>query len=128
MFSEKNIEKIEQLRSAKYVCDTTHKGKPVSVFYGDVAHPVSNSRYFALYYDQDERIMITDGSFIEQQEITGVIAENGDVVFSRHRHDYNSSPDGSVFIDGGREYTRTNSKHQVSIVVRDGALRILENL
>ena len=128
MFSVEQIEKIEKLRSAKYVCDTTHKDISVVVFYGDVAHPVSNSRYFALYRAQDGRIMITDGAFIEEQEIIGVIAENGDVIFSRHRHDYCSSPDRSVFIDGGRDYTRTNTSNQVTLLVRDGVLRILENV
>ena len=128
IFTQDNIEKIEKLKSAKYVCDTTEKGISVAIFYGNVAHPVSGSRYFGLYYDQENRLMITDGSFIEEQEIEGVVAQNGDVVFSRHRHDYRPSPDGTVFIDGGREYTRTNAVNRVTLLVRDGVLRILENI
>lgn len=128
LFSAENVNKIEQLKAATYVCDTTHKGISVAVFYGRYTHPVSGSRYFALYRDQSNSLMITDGAFIETQEITGVIAKNGDVIFSRHRHDHRYSPDGSVFIDGGREYTRTNSTHQVTLLVRDGVLRILENV
>lgn len=128
MFLAENIEKIEQLRAAKYVCDTSHKDIAVSVFYGRDTHPVSGSRYFALYRNQNNSLMITDGAFIEGQEIVGVVAENGDVIFSRHRHDYRSSPDGSVFIDGGRDYTRTNTSNQVTLLVRDGELRILENV
>lgn len=128
IFTQDHIEKIEKLKSAKYVCDTTNKGTPVAVFYGEVAHPVSGSRYFGLYYDHENHLMITDGAFIEGQEIEGVVAENGDVVFSRHRHDYHSSPDGTVFIDGGREYTRTNTVNRVTLLVRDGVLRILEDV
>lgn len=128
IFTQDNIEKIEKLKSAKYVCDTTNKGTPVAVFYGDVAHPESGSKYFGLYRDHENRLMITDGSFIEEQEIEGVVAQNGDVVFSRHRHDYRPSPDGTVFIDGGREYTRTNAVNRVTLLVRDGVLRILENI
>ena len=127
MFSADQVERIEKLRAAKYVCDTTHKDIPVAVFYGRDTHPVSGSRYFALYYD-DTGLLITDGSFIESQELAGVVAKNGDVIYSRHRHDYRYSPDNSVFIDGGREYTRTNAANQVTLLVRDGVLRILENV
>jgi hypothetical protein len=127
MFSADQVERIEKLRAAKYVCDTTHKDIHVAVFYGRDTHPVSGSRYFALYYD-DTGLLITDGSFIESQELAGVVANNGDVIYSRHRHDYRYSPDKSVFIDGGREYTRTNTANQVTLLVRDGVLRILEDV
>lgn len=126
LFSEENIQRIEQLREATYVCDTEHKDMPVSVFYGKTAHPVSGSRYFALY--RADTIMITDGSFIEEQEITGAVAQDGEVVFSRSRHDYVTSSDGSVFIDGGRAYTKTNTRNLVTLLVRDGVLRILEDI
>jgi hypothetical protein len=126
LFSEENIQRIEQLRDATYVCDTEHKDIPVAVFYGKTAHPVSGSRYFALY--RADTIMITDGSFIEDQEITGAVAEDGEVVFSRSRHDFVTSSDGSVFIDGGRAYTKTNTGNLVTLLVRDGVLRILEDM
>lgn len=128
LFSKENIEKIETVRNAKYVCDTEHKDIHVSVFYGETAHPISGSRYFALYYA--DTLMITDGSFIESQEIPGVVADNGDVIFSRYRHDYHTSPDGSVFADGGRAYLRTNAgpDRQVTLLVRDGVLRIMEDI
>jgi hypothetical protein len=35
-----------------------------------------------------------------------VVANNGEVVWSRYRHDYRKSQDGSVWIDGGRDYLR----------------------
>jgi hypothetical protein len=50
--------------------------------------------------------MITNGAFVEEQEFAGIIADNGDIIFSRSRHDYRVSDDESVWIDGGREYTR----------------------
>jgi hypothetical protein len=120
-----NIERIEKVRNAKYVCDTEHQEKHVAVFYGDTPHPDSGSRYFALYYA--DSLMITNGAFIESQEIAGAIADNGDVIYSRFRHDYHTSPDGSVFIDGGRAYTKTNTKNLVTLLVREGVLRILED-
>lgn len=126
LFTPENIKKIEELRQAIYVCDTEYKGHSVAVFYGDVAHPVSQSRYFALYYNSiDGGLMITDGSFIENQEIVGVVAMDGEIIFSRHRHDYRTSSDGSVFVDGGRDYTRTNTSKKVLVKVIDGVLNII---
>jgi len=126
LFSKENIERIEQVKNAKYVCDTEHNDKHVAIFYGDTAHPDSGSRYFALYYS--DGLMISSGAFIEEQEIVGVMADNGDVIYSRFRHDYHTSPDGSVFIDGGRAYSRTNTQNQVTLLVRHGVLRILEDV
>lgn len=125
LFSEENIKKIESVKNAVYVCDTEMKDILVSIFYGDTPHPVSNSRYFGLYYTPEDNIlMITDGSFVETQTFYGAVANNGDVIYSRYRHDYRSSPDDSVFIDGGRAYTRTNTKNIVSLKVTDGILKI----
>jgi hypothetical protein len=42
-----------------------------------------------------------------EKTITGVKADNGDVIYSRYRHDYRTSQDESVFIDGGRDYLKT---------------------
>jgi len=123
LFDSVNIQKIESVKNAKYVCDTEHKDVHVAVFYGEEEHPVSKSRYFALYYS--DQLMITNGSFIEQQHISGVVADNGDVIFSRYRHDFRKSPDGSVFVDGGRSYLRTNTTNIVSLKVIDGFLTIL---
>lgn len=134
LFSKENIERIENVRNAKYVCDTENKDIHVAVFYGDTPHPESGSRYFALYQvsngprPEQRQLMITNGAFVEEQKITGVVADNGDVIYSSFRHDYNTSPDGSVFVDGGRAYTRSNTQNQVTLVVRDGVMRILENV
>jgi hypothetical protein len=127
LFDKNNIKRIEEVKNAKYVCDTEYKSFHVAVFYGDIPHPVSNSRYFALYYYPDkftvkEKLMITNGAFIEDQDITGVVANNGEIIYSRYRHDYRVSTDGSVFIDGGRDYTRTNTIKTVLLKVKDGVL------
>lgn len=131
LFSTDQIRKIETLRKAKYVCATEYKERSVEVFYGDEVHVVSGSRYFALYFACDSVassiLMITNGAFIEDQEIDGVISNDGEIVYSRHRHDYRSSRDGSVFIDGGRAYTRTNvldASRRVTLIVREGVLKV----
>ena len=126
LFSEENVKKIEDLKSAKYVCDTEQNGLHVAIFYANEAHPDSGSRYFGLYYTGVEnQLMITNGAFIEEQDIAGVVAENGDVIYSRYRHDYRRSPDGTVFVDGGRAYTRTNAAQGVSLKVENGELKIV---
>jgi hypothetical protein len=123
LFTQEQVATIEKTKKAKYVCDTEQKNNTVAVFYGESAHPVSGSRYFALYYTQiDGNLMITDGSFIESQEIAGVVADNGDIIYSRFRHDYRESKDGSVMVDGGRSYLRTNTKNTIRLYVKDGLL------
>jgi hypothetical protein len=129
LFSYDQIQKIEDMKKAKYVCATEHQGHTVEVFYSEEAHPVSNSRYFALYYTHlTNELMITDGSFIEKQDIDAVVADDGDIVYSRYRHDYMVSNDKSVWIDGGRAYTRSglySDERHVKLKVRDGCLELV---
>jgi hypothetical protein len=44
-------------------------------------------------------------------------------VVSGYRHDYRTSSDGSAFIDGGRDYTRTNRK-PIELTMVDGELKV----
>lgn len=128
LFSKEQVEKIEELRNAKYVCTSEHNDICIEVFYGDEAHPVSGSRYFGLYKSGvSGQLMITNGAFIEDQEIAAVIADNGDIVYSRYRHDYRISEDKSVWIDGGRSYTRSGvypKEKWCTLIVRDGMLKV----
>lgn len=122
VLTKEGVKKVEELKNAKWLLDTEHKGVPVSVFWQEVPHP-EGSNFFALYYSNGGLgpLMITDGAFILDQEIQGLMLPNGDVIYSRHRHDYFQR--GDVAIDGGREYTcvvgNTNHKH-VSITVDQG--------
>jgi hypothetical protein len=128
LFSEDQIEKIESLKNAKYVCSTEHQGLCIEVFYADEAHPDSGSRYFGLYKaGRTGELMITNGAFIEDQVIDGIVADDGEIIFSRYRHDYRKSSDGSVFIDGGRSYTRcslVDETRRVTLSVKDGSLQV----
>lgn len=128
LFSHDQIQKIEDVKKAKYVCATEHQGRTVEVFYSDEAHPVSNSRYFALYKTHlTDELMITDGSFVEKQDIDAVIADDGDIIYSRYRHDYMVSNDKSVWIDGGRAYTRSGvypKERHVKLAIRNGVFEI----
>jgi hypothetical protein len=128
-FSEENIKKICEIKEAVYVCDTTLKnGADCSVFYGKTPHPDSNSRYFGLYrHPLTNTLYICDGSSVEDLEITGVIADNNDIIYSRSRHDYRHSPDETVWIDGGRDYVRSGAylpEKYVQLYVEDGKLKV----
>lgn len=128
LFNQEQVDIICKTRNAEYVVDTEHKGIPCSVFYGLIPHPDSGSRYFALYRTPvTGELMITNGAFVEDQTFTGVIADNGDIIFSRSRHDYRTSDDESVFVDGGRDYIRCNALPQerfVKLTVFKGRLEV----
>lgn len=112
-FSENNIKTIEEKYGAKYIgyfCTRKSNGAwndlPVDVFYQpnpDVSK--GHSHYFGMFR-QIGNVYITDAISITENPMLGVIANDGEVVVSRYRHDYRRSNDGSVFIDGGRDYTK----------------------
>jgi len=114
VFPKESIEKIEETYRAKYVCDSSLKTKdggwsyqPAAVFY-QPHPPPEMSNYFGMYvYDKDVMICKADSA---TEPFDGIVADNGDVIYSRFRHDYRGSPDNSVFVDGGREYTRWGGK------------------
>lgn len=128
LFSKEQVEKIELMKNSKYVCSTEHQGLCIEVFYAEDYHPVSGSRYFGLYKaGRTGELMITDGDFIEDQTIDAIVAEDGEIIFSRYRHDFRRSTDGTVFIDGGRAYTKSSvvpEERRVTLVVRDGILKV----
>jgi len=127
-FGRKQIAIIEEKYNAKFIMETClchgdgeWLNSPALIFYTEVAHP-EGSNYFALYHNGKD-LMVTNAYDTVIEPIAAVVADNGDVIYSRYRHDYRTSPDGSVFIDGGRNYTRTGMYEKnkyISIkVVRD---------
>lgn len=124
-----NIETIEKHYDGKYLGDFCLKAegggwanKPVAIFYQYQPRPdIAESPYFGIYWkpvditdpDSDCDLTITDGSSAFSEPIQCVIADNGEIIYSRYRHDYRESSDGSVTIDGGRDY------HHGSVVEDD---------
>ena len=86
---------------------------PVAVFYQpnpDIEK--GHSHYFGLYFHEgSNHIYICDASSAFREPIAGIIADNGEVVFSRYRHDFRTSCDKSVSIDGGRDYTHCSANN-----------------
>lgn len=131
LFTEGSIRMIEKNYDGKYVCDTERQGVRLAVFYGNTERPEYPSRYFALGFNYAPITLkpvtfITNGAFVEDQKFVSVVAENGEILFSRSRHDYRISFDGSVFIDGGRDYSRYNpEKGEVTVLaVKDGEFQV----
>jgi hypothetical protein len=111
MFTSEQLDKIEQHYNAKYVlesCLIDSTGQwanfPAAFFYTEEKHP-TGSNYFALFFDEQGHLMITNGGpSIEGITFWGIEAE-GEVAYSRYRHDYVTHKN-DTFVDGGRDYFR----------------------
>lgn len=107
------IEKVEEKYNAKWVGQLALKDRNGQwtgdscgdVYYQETPPVVGYSHYFALVI-QDGTLYITSGAEAVEGTINAVEADDGTILYSRYRHDYRVSEDGSVFIDGGRDYVR----------------------
>jgi hypothetical protein len=93
----------------RYVCTSEVNGNntPCDIFYRSSPHPEFGNRYFAI----GKRIhgaFITSADSIEDETFAMVKDPDGNLVYSRFRHDFIMLPNGNM-IDGGRAYTRTNT-------------------
>lgn len=128
-----DIKKVEKLRNAKYVGDFCIKGRgdswsdmPVAVFYQETP-PEGYGHYFGLF-TRDGSILICDASSTVGIPIVGVQAQNGEIIYSRYRHDFRISQDGTVTIDGGRDYMKVSGGvDSVVLTIEDGEVVIVEN-
>ena len=106
-----SIVDIEKMYNARYVFETCLRAReggwanfPAAVFYQATSYP-GGSNYFALYYDMNGKLYITDaGPSIIDEEFKGLEFED-EVIYSRYRHDYRAGKNGA-FVDGGRDYFR----------------------
>lgn len=116
--SDRQIEKIENRYSAKYVFESQLKLRSdkwgdfsSAVFYTAEPHP-EGSNWFGIW-DNAGRFMISDAISAVEEPFFGALAENSDVIYSRHPHDFRESADKTVFIDGGRDRPRHDLIHEV---------------
>ncbi len=146
IFTADQIARIEKMKNAKYVCETCIKTRngwqgdeAVAIFWNKdpASIPPGGSAWFGLFYKNDpfsetpgiRPLMITNAISAVEEPIVGIIAENDDVIYSRFRHDYRRSPDGSVMIDGGRDYTRTSTcpRGMVTLKIVEGDLVVIRD-
>jgi hypothetical protein len=109
-----NVEVMEQKRNCKYVGDFAIKDKngnwaesPCAIFWQATPPVFGYSHYFAVF-SRDDTVYVTSGESIEGMVMTGMVADNGEVIYSRYRHDCVYSADGTAMIDGGRDYVRSS--------------------
>jgi hypothetical protein len=75
----------------KYVCTSApneYGTYAADIFYRETPHPEFGNRYFGLYLNHDNQIMITNADIIEDLEFTCIEDSKGDLHYSAHRHDY----------------------------------------
>jgi len=120
-----NIKKVEELYSekdgvpVKHVCTTEFGDSIVDVFYRDTPHPKFGNKYFAVLF-RDNVPYIANADEVENLTFGLVQNDNGDMEYSRSRHDYKKFKNGNM-IDGGRDYIRSSGKVFI-YVVRDGKM------
>lgn len=126
-----DIPKCEEKYNAKYIGDFQTKRKdgtwdntPCAIFYcenPDISK--GHNHYFGLYLEilsvepwKWGKMYICEGMSAIEEPFNAIQADNGEYVISSYRHDYRHSTDGSVSIDGGRDYTRfTKNKTLVKL-------------
>lgn len=137
IFTAEQIKTIEDKKYAIFVCDTclmnihgNWVNSPVAVFWNKYPSkiPKTGSAWFGLFFNPDGVLMVVNAISAVETPIDGVVADNGDVIYSRYRHDFRSSPDDSVFVDGGRDYLRCSSvdpTRTVKLQIVRGELQIV---
>jgi hypothetical protein len=106
-----------------YVCTSAlnHGTLATDVFYRETPHPEFGNRYFALYMNGENQVMITNADCIEDLEFT-MVEVDGELHYSQHRHDFRTI--GDISIDGGRAYNRIlfngERPKRNSLKVKDG--------
>lgn len=121
-----NTSKVEELYSekdgvpVKHVCTTEfNDGIIADIFYRETPHPEFGNRYFAILF-RDDIPYIANADEVENLSFGMVINDDGDLEYSRSRHDYKSFKNGNM-IDGGRDYIRSSGKVKI-YVVRNGKM------
>ncbi len=116
LFVPANIEVVERKKNAKFVCETcirTSNGnwsdEPVQLYWQENP-PHGYSNYFALFVreniiDGSASVFIASGASAVEEPIRAV-RHNGEIGYSRYRHDFRWVGGQEVAIDGGRDYTR----------------------
>lgn len=114
-----DITKAEEHYGAIYIADLCIKNKngdyaeePLSVFYQPNPRlDLKHTHYFGLFYSPRSGLpMITNAIDVSEGIWNGAVADSGEIVFSRWRHDYRTSVDGSVMVDGGRDYFKYSAR------------------
>jgi len=131
-FTDKGIKKLEELYNAKYMghwCtkrpDGTWHDMPVDVFYQENPdRSKGHSNYFGMFINERGQAMITNAESAFSEQITGMLCEDGEVLVSRYRNDYQTK--GDVMVDGGRDYLRYSGGRYIRVTAENGEFNFSE--
>jgi hypothetical protein len=131
--SKKQIEKIEEKHNAKYVFESQLKltgdnwsDFSAAVFYTAIPPP-HGSNWFGIWRTSG-KYMISDAVSAIEEPFFGILSDNGDVIYSRHRQDEHVSDGGELFIGGGRDHTSHDLTHYVvKLIVSKDKVVVLQN-
>jgi hypothetical protein len=134
IIGEKGIAHFEAKYNATYVSDLclkttpdTWAEEPAAIFYQPNPQP-GHSDYFGVLV-KGTQTYITSGDSAVSQIISGIVSDEGEIIYSRYRHDFRTSKDKSVYIDGGRDYTKNNNPDKlISLIIVDGEMKVLGEL
>jgi len=137
MIEEKYKAKFLGFFSVPNAAGTDWSDMPVDVFYQpNPDKGRGHSNYFGAHVDaltrltEDPRVFITNAEGCFKVPMDGIIADSGEVIMSHYVHDNHFSMDGSVWIDGGRYYTRSGvyeKNRYVKVRVIDGEFYMSPN-
>jgi hypothetical protein len=125
-----SIEAAEKHYGAKFVGDFCLPDKngdwfnePLAVFYqpNPPAHIKGCTNYFGLIV-RNEGVYIMDALPCFKDGIDCILDTDGQLLYSAYRHDYVVASDGFRFIDGGRDYLRTNASKVIKCKVVEDKL------
>jgi len=109
IFSAENLKIIEEHYKAKYVYQTHLMGKSCwtnivgAVFWQDNP-PNDYDNWFALYYSDDSKLMVTSATDTAKHNVTALNVGEDEWIYSHNLHHFCEK--NGLAIDGGREYTR----------------------
>jgi hypothetical protein len=110
-FPEIDIKEVERKKNCKFVCELPIRGSggwtnfPAQIYYQEEPPVEGYSNYFALYYDY-AGLHITSGQCVVGIAIPAVVTAEGEVIYSRCRHDFRRADTADMFVDGGLDYFR----------------------
>lgn len=116
-----SIENAEKHYNAIYVTDMCIRDKhgnwseqPVSIFWVEKPEKPEYSNYLGIFmaFNDNGRnsVYLTNAISATEEPFYGVMADNGEIIYSRYRHDYRVSEDKTATADGGRDYFRGNGQ------------------
>lgn len=135
-FKEVIPSKLEEIYNAKYIADLCLRTKtggwseqPAMIFWQEKPPNPEFSNYFGIYpHPITNEWYITSAQSAAEGYWDAMVADDGEIIFSRYRHDYRVSADKSVMVDGGRDYFKSYGKKSVLLQLVKEQMTVVENI